>query len=169
MTTSSNGSLPSALKMVGFHSAARAIIAEEQPVACLNTAISSYTFITSLDPPLSNQKDCYEFSKFTIIMKIKVWLINFCQKLSTVKSNIVLIWILLIKYTRNESLTVIISVRTYLVYLAMTGIESDSAIVWMMLLRLGCLGLSSFVLPWTPKADTPVLSIILTSFNVSSN
>lgn len=87
LTTSSNGSLPSALKMVGFHSAARAIIAEEQPVACLNTAISSYTFITSLDPPLSNQKDCYEFSKFTI-MKIKVWLINFCQKFSTVKSSV---------------------------------------------------------------------------------
>lgn len=51
----------------------------------------------------------------------------------------------------------------------MIGMESDFAIVWMMLLRLGCLGFFFFVLSWIFKVDILVFLISLISFKVFFN
>ena len=52
-------------------------------------------------------------------------------------------------------------------YLAITGIDSESAMILIASLLLRCAGRCSFVLPWTARAATPQLSIILHNFKVS--
>ena len=53
-------------------------------------------------------------------------------------------------------------------YFAMMGIEISFEMVRMASLLFGCRGRSSLVLPWTPIAATPQLSIILHNLTVSS-